>query len=74
MNMSFISSLIRSYIQCMSRSKPAYPVCSRSYVCSLTELLLLHPKSLYISHAVSYFYETEIEISAGFGPVDITEK
>ena len=67
--MSFISSLIRSYIQCMTRSKPAYPVCSRSYVCSLTELLLLHPKSLHISHTVSNFYGTEIEIWAGFGPI-----
>ena len=27
----------------------------------------LSPKSLYISHTVSNFYETEIEIWAGFG-------
>ena len=33
-----------------------------------------HTKSLYISHAVSNFYGTEMEIWAGFGPVDITEK
>ena len=31
-------------------------------------------KSLYISHAVSNFYGTKIEICAGFGPVGITEK
>jgi hypothetical protein len=32
------------------------------------------PKSLYISHAVSNFFGTEIEICAGFGPVGSTEK
>ena len=31
-------------------------------------------KSLYISLAVSNFYETEIEIWAGFGSVGNTEK
>ena len=31
-------------------------------------------KSLYISHAVIKFYETEIDIWAGFGTVDNTEK
>ena len=33
-----------------------------------------HPKSLYISYPVSYLYEREIEIWAGFGPVGNTEK
>ena len=33
-----------------------------------------HPKSLYIGHAMSNFYGTEIEIWAGFGPVGNTEK
>ena len=36
--------------------------------------LLYLPKSLYISHVVSNFYWTEIEIWAGFGPVGNTEK
>ena len=31
-------------------------------------------KSLYISHAVSIFYGTKIEIWASFGPVGNTEK
>ena len=31
-------------------------------------------KSLYMSHVVSNFYGTEIEICAGFGPVGSTEK
>ena len=31
-------------------------------------------QSLYISHMVSNFYGTEIEIWAGFKPVGITEK
>ena len=35
---------------------------------------MLLPKSLYISHAVSNFYGTEIEIWAGFGPIGNTEK
>jgi hypothetical protein len=39
-----------------------------------TVKLGLHPKSLYISHAVINFYGTEIEIWAGFGPVGNTEK
>ena len=30
---------------------------------------MLLPKSLYITHAVSNFYGTEIGIWAGFGPV-----
>ena len=30
--------------------------------------LFVMPKSLYISRLVSYFYETEFEIWAGFGP------
>ena len=29
--------------------------------------------SLHISHALSYFNETEFEIFAGFGPTDSTE-
>ena len=33
-----------------------------------------YTKSLYISRAVSNFYETEIEIWAGFGPVGNNEK
>jgi hypothetical protein len=32
------------------------------------------PKSLWISHVVSNLYGTQIEIWAGFGAVDITEK
>ena len=39
-----------------------------------TILSLQQPKSLYISCAVSKFYETEIEIWAGFGPVGSNEK
>jgi hypothetical protein len=35
---------------------------------------VLNPKSLYISRDVSNFYGTEIEIWAGFGPLDNTEK
>ena len=34
----------------------------------------LWAKSLYISHAVSNFYRTGIEIWAGFGPIGSTEK
>ena len=34
---------------------------------------LLQSKSFYISHAVSYFYKTEIEIWAGFGLAGRTE-
>ena len=34
----------------------------------------LQPKSLYISRVVSYFYGTEIQIWAGFGPIGNTEK
>ena len=30
-------------------------------------------KSLYISHVVSIFYKTEIEVWVGFGPVGSTE-
>ena len=42
---------------------------------SLVEIFQLRgPKSLYISHLVSNFYGTEIEIWAGFGLVSITEK
>jgi hypothetical protein len=37
-------------------------------------LLLLSPNSLYIHCAVSNFYETEIEIWTGLGPVSSTEK
>ena len=36
--------------------------------------MMSQPKSLYISRAVSDFYETEIEIWAGFCPVGNTEK
>ena len=32
-----------------------------------------HSKPFYISHAVSYFCETELEIWASFGPADSTE-
>ena len=35
---------------------------------------MLGSKSLYISPAVNNFYETEIEIWAGFGPDGSTEK
>ena len=38
------------------------------------ELHNIHTKSLYITHPVSNFYETEIEIWTGFGPVGNTEK
>ena len=34
----------------------------------------MYTKSLYISSAVSNFYDTEIEIWTGFGPVGNTEK
>ena len=34
----------------------------------------LNSNSLYISHAASNFYGTEIEIWAGFGPFGSTEK
>ena len=34
----------------------------------------IQAKSLYISHAMSNFHGTEIEIWAGFGPVGNTEK
>ena len=37
-------------------------------------MLLVVAKSLYISHAVSNFCGTEIEIWAGLGPVGNTEK
>ena len=37
------------------------------------EIFALQSKSLYISHAKSNFYETEIEIWAGFGLVGSTE-
>ena len=36
--------------------------------------VVMQAKSLYISHAVSNFYGTGIEIWAGFGPVGNTEK
>ena len=36
--------------------------------------MVFQSKSLYISHAASNFHRTEIEIQAGFGPVDNTEK
>ena len=37
-------------------------------------LVYIHPKSFYVSRAVSNFHVTEIEIWAGFGPVGSTEK
>ena len=36
--------------------------------------VVMQAKSLNISHAVSNFYGTEIQIWAGFGPVGNTEK
>ena len=46
----------------------------RPYVSQFTTNFLLAPKSLYISHAVSNLYGTEIEILAGFGPAGSTQK
>ena len=46
-----------------------------SFVVSfLLRIFLLSAKSLYISHTMSNFYGTEIEIWAGFRPVGSTEK
>ena len=42
----------------------ALPYCSK----------VIYPKSLYISCTVRIFYGTEIEIWAGFGLVDNTER
>jgi hypothetical protein len=36
-------------------------------------LVALKPKSVYISHAVSHFYEPKFEIWDGFGPHGSTE-
>jgi hypothetical protein len=39
-----------------------------------SDFTIMSDQSLYISHVVSNFYGTEIQIWAGFRPVSITEK
>ena len=43
---------------------------SKQYVFTVTLVGKLSHKSLYVSHTVSYFYETEFEIWAGLRPAD----
>ena len=55
----------------------ALPLTQVAFLLEIGSMSLLgnsSSKSLYISHAVSNFYGTGIEIWAGFGPVGNTEK
>ena len=67
---------------CCCRCLSGYSRNSSGFDSNCTSLLpaclkieqILETKSLYISHPVSNYYGTEIEIWAGFGPIGNTEK
>jgi hypothetical protein len=54
-----------------SSQPPSFSWLVKQHECFTYLFLWLNPKSLYISRAVIYFYETEFEIWVGFGPADL---